>query len=73
MGRKRRKSKKSRAKARSGTGLTVDRKRRTGHYQGSMFSEVYRDGKVHVYTAWNDNDDDVGAPMDFDAWVRSVS
>ena len=51
--------------------LSVDRRRRSGHYQGHMYSEVYRDGKVYVYTAWNDNDPEVGAPMDFDAWVKS--
>ena len=52
--------------------LTIDRKRKAGHYQGKMYSEVYRDGHVFVYTAWNDNEEEVGRPMDFEEWVRSV-
>lgn len=62
-----------RAKASSGGKLTVDRTRRSGHFQGNHYSEVYRDGRVYVYTAWNDNEPEVGAPMPFEAWVRSRS
>ena len=53
--------------------LTVDRERRSGHYQGKYFSEVYRDGKVYVYTAWDDNEPEVGSEMAFEEWVRSRS
>lgn len=61
------------AMASSGRGkLTIDRAGRSGHYQGSMYSEVYKDGKVHLYTAWNDNNDDVGAEMPFEEWVKSI-
>ena len=51
--------------------LTVDRGRRAGHYQGRYFSAVYRDGKAYACTAWDDNAEEVGSPMDFDAWVGS--
>jgi len=37
-----------------------------------MYSEVYSDGKVYVYTAWNDNEEVVGSRMPFEAWVDSV-
>ncbi len=70
MGRRRSRSERRSRKNTSGK-LTVDRKRRSGHYQGHMYSEVYRDGKVYVYTAWNDNDDEVGAEMSFEGWVKS--
>ena len=60
--------KKSR-KATKANNLTIDRKRRSGHYQGTNYSDVYKDGKAHVYTAWNDNEDDEGATMEFEAWA----
>ncbi len=69
MGRRSRASRKRRQKRK---GLTVDRKGRSGHYQGHMYSEVYSDGKVYVYTAWNDNEEVVGSRMPFEAWVDSV-
>jgi hypothetical protein len=71
MGKKNRSKSKAR-KTRAGR-ATVDRKGRSGHYQGTNHSEVYRGGKVYVYTAWDDNDEEVGSPMDFNSWVKSVS
>ncbi len=67
MGRRKRKQ----AEKQGSGKLSIDRKRRSGHYQGHMYSEIYRDGQVYVSTAWDDNEPEVGAPMDFDAWVRS--
>lgn len=51
--------------------LSVNWSRRSGHYQARHHSEVYRDGKLHVYTCWDDNDEERGQEADFGAWVRS--
>ncbi len=51
--------------------LVIDRARRAGQFQASNYSEVYRDGKVYVYTAWDDNAEEQGQEMDFQAWVAS--
>ncbi len=67
----RRRTNKARNQTGKVKGLTVDRKRRSGHYQGTLYSEVYRNGKVYVYTAWDDNSEEVGKAMPFESWVRS--
>ena len=51
--------------------VTVDRKNRSGHFQGKNHSEVYRDGKVYVYTAWDDNAPEVGTTMPFEQWLAT--
>ena len=45
-------------------------KNRSGHHQGQFYSDVYRDGKAYVYSAWNDNEDEVGVEMSFDKWKK---
>ncbi len=67
---RKRRSRLARQASRSGD-LKIDRKARSGHYQGTNHAEVYRDGKVYVYTAWNDNEEEVGAEMDFNKWAKS--
>jgi hypothetical protein len=62
---------KSGADIRSGK-LTINRAKRSGQYLGHNYAEVYRDGKVYVYTPWNDNDEDVGQELDFDKWWKSL-
>jgi hypothetical protein len=71
-GRKRRQSKNQKGRVRAGT-LSLDRKNKSGHYQGTSYSDVYSDGKAHVYTAWNDNEEVVGAEMDFDEWAKNYA
>ena len=63
--------KKRKAKQRRRGKLTVDRKGRTGHFQGHMYSDVYQDGKAYVYTAWNDNEDVVGTAIGFEEWLKT--
>ncbi len=70
MGRRHEK-RKARARSKKAGSLTVDRRARSGHYQGRFHSDVYRDGKAYVYTAWNDNEDVVGTPMRFEEWVEA--
>ena len=73
MGRERKQTERAGDKptVKSGGRLTIDRARRSGHYQGTHHSEVYRDGKVFVYTAWDDNAEERGQVLDFDEWVAS--
>ncbi len=44
---------------------------RVTHVQGKGWSDVYRDGKAYVYTAWNDNEPEVGVAMSYDEWARA--
>ncbi|MCB9778569.1 MAG: hypothetical protein H6742_08415 [Alphaproteobacteria bacterium] len=69
----RRRSSKQRGEVSKKGRVTIDRQRKSGHYQATNYSEVYRDGKVYVYTCWDDNAPEVGQEMPFDEWVRSVS
>jgi len=65
---------KNRRNAKGGSGsTTIDRKNRSGHHQGKYYSDVYRDGKAYVYTAWNDNEEEVGAEMSFDEWQKAYA
>ncbi len=66
MGRKSKRRSKPRNKQRKGSSSVPT------HHQAKYHSLVYRDGKCHVYTAWNDNEEDVGAEMSREDWNRMM-
>lgn len=72
MGKKRKRGKRSGGGTlTSGGRLVIDRAGRSGHFQANNYSEVYRDGKVFVYTSWDDKAEEQGQPMDFEEWLAS--
>ncbi len=71
MGRKRQRSGDGGGTLISGGLLVIDRARRSGQFQAGGYREVYRDGRVFISNAGEDDADESGQEMDFQAWVAS--
>ena len=44
---------------------------KASHHQGKGYSDVHRDGKAYVYTAWDDNAEEVGVGMSYEQWLQT--